>query len=161
MSPGRKFGRRGNPERGCRFLNMNKIGLLNFAMRPLPTFLGLLLVTAGFLAHMPQAEADPCQYSTCGARDRMLGTTPLYRDPRRGFDLPNPRDRPLPTVKAKPFDLRPPGDPKKPGDFVLENPNVNDEHRRWCRQHYRSYDGISNTYTTFSGQTRYCDSPFD
>lgn len=140
---------------------MNKIGLLNLAMRPLPTFIGLLLVTAGFVADTPGAEADTCRFTTCGARERMLGTTPLYRDPRRGTGLPNPRNVQLPTVKAKPFDLRSPANPKKPGDFVIDNPNVNNEHRRWCRQRYRSYDGVSDTYTTFDGRTRYCDSPYD
>lgn len=145
---------------------MDMIDRLNPVMRPLPVFVALLLIAAGFVAQMPRAEADTCRFTTCGGRERMLGTKPLYRDPggrgnRTWNDIYKERNRQQPAITAKPLDLGSPATRRKPGDLGLDHPNVNNEHRRWCRQHYRSYDGISDRYTTFDGRSLYCDSPYD
>jgi hypothetical protein len=34
------------------------------------------------------------------------------------------------------------------------------EHFPWCEARYRSYDPVRNTYRSFSGETRPCDSPY-
>ncbi|EKF57492.1 BA14K family protein [Agrobacterium albertimagni AOL15] len=34
------------------------------------------------------------------------------------------------------------------------------EHFSWCEARYRSYDPVRNTYRSFSGETRPCDSPY-
>lgn len=152
---------------------MDKITLLNRVMRPTSPFLALLLLAAGFLADLPRADADTCRFTTCGARERMFGTKPLYREPggdRTPNDIYNQRNqqRFKPGIKAEPFDMGSPVDPtrplvksKKPRTFNTDNPQARNEHARWCRQHYRSYNGASDTYTTYDGRTLYCDSPYN
>lgn len=127
--------------------------------------LALLLILAGLLASAPGSHADTCRFTTCGARERMLGTKPIYQDPGgRGYgtwnDIYNQRN-PQPTITAKPFDLGSPVPKRKPGDFNLDHPKARNLHMRWCLNHYRSYDGVTNSYMTYDGRTLYCNSPYD
>lgn len=154
---------------------MDKITPLNSPMRYLSSLWVLLLLMAGLFADLQRAEADTCRFTTCGARERILGTPPLYRDPggrgnRTWNDIYNQRNqqRFQPGIKAQPFDTGSPIDPtkslvkdRKTGSFNTDNPQARNEHMRWCRQKYRSYVGASDTYTTYDGRTLYCDSPYD
>lgn len=47
---------------------------------------------------------------------------------------------------------------------IQQNPSGNrlsNEHYRYCLNEYKSYRPETNTYTTFSGKTRFCNSPFN
>lgn len=155
---------------------MDKITALDRAMRYAPSFLALPLLAVGLVAGMSGAQADPCRFTTCGAQERIFGTRPLFRDDlgnrggRSWNDIYNQRNQPRfkPGVKAEPFDMGSPIDPTIPlakGDktepFRTNDPQARNEHMRWCRQHYRSYVGASDTYTTFDGRTLFCNSPYD
>ncbi len=154
---------------------MNKIAPLNPVMRPASSILALLLLAAGYIADLPGAQADTCRFTTCGARERMFGTKPLYREPgvggnRSPNDIYNQQNqqRFKPGIKAEPFDMGSPIDPTRPlvkkqktQRFNTDSPQARTEHSRWCRQHYRSYVGASDTYTTYDGRTVFCDSPYN
>ena len=128
---------------------------------------GLLLVIA-FLTGIPQAYAlDSCLYSSC---ERLLGTGLRRPEPYRSpNDLYNERnqDRYKSGIQAKPFDLGSPVDTtrslsgkKTTGTFNDDQPQARSEHVRWCLKRYKSYAVESNTYVTYDGRTRFCDSPF-
>lgn len=133
------------------------------------------LAAAGMLADSPWAQAsDRCLYGACGANERLFGPRPGSGDvTKRGYrswnDIYNERNqgRYQPGVKAKPFDLGSPVDPtrsltdSKKGTFNDDHPEARSEHVRWCLKRFRSYAVTSNTYVTYGGRTRFCDSPFN
>ena len=133
------------------------------------------LVTTGAFADMRGAQAsDRCLYGPCGAHERLFGPTPGSRDvTKRGYrswnDIYNERNqgRYKSGIKAEPFDVGSPIDTTKPltgaeaGAFNDDHPEARSEHVRWCLKRYRSYAVKSNTYVTYGGRTRYCDSPFN
>ena len=130
---------------------------------------GLLLAIALF-AGLPQANAlDSCLYSSCSPRERLLGTGLRRPDPYRSpNDLYNERnqDRYKSGIKAKPFDVGSPVDTtrslngKTTGTIDDSLPGARSEHVRWCLKRYKSYAVATNTYVTYEGRTRFCDSPF-
>lgn len=154
---------------------MAKIAALYRAMRYALSLLAMPLLVSGLLAEAARAQADTCLFATCGAQERMFGTRPLVREPgnrggRSWNDIYNERNqqRFQPGVKAEPFDMGSPIDPTRPlvrgrktEPFKTDDPQARNEHMRWCRQHYRSYVGASDTYTTFDGRTLFCNSPYD
>jgi hypothetical protein len=150
-------------------------------MKPSPAILlilAALLPLAGMLALAHRAQAgDRCLYGSCdtsGARERVFGPRLGDQDvTKRGYgswnDLYNERtqQRYRSGVKAKPFDFGSSTDPtKSPADarkrtFNDGRPDTRSEHVRWCLKRYRSYAVESNTYVTYDGRTRFCDSPFN
>ncbi len=129
-----------------------------------------MLLVAAIFAGTPRAYAiDRCLYSACSAQQRLFGTglrqPPLYRSPN---DLYNERnqERYRSGIKAKPFDPGSPIDPTRglnstdKNTFNDDHPEARNEHVRWCLKRYKSYAVATNTYVTYDGRTRYCDSPF-
>lgn len=49
----------------------------------------------------------------------------------------------------------------QPRTVVVERPVYGDRHINWCLRKYRSYDVRSDTYVSFSGGRRYCNSPYN
>jgi BA14K-like protein len=140
--------------------------------------LAAMLIIAGTLVVAPHAQAaGNCLLGTCdpsGARGRLFGPGPFDSDvTKRGYgsynDLYNQRnqERYRSGIKAKPFDFGSSTDPNgslmgsnKRG-FSDDRPDARSEHVRWCLKRYRSYAVETNTYVTYQGRTRYCDSPFN
>jgi hypothetical protein len=140
--------------------------------------LAVLLVVSGTLALAHHAQAaGQCLYGSCdpsGANQRLFGPRPGDQDvTKRGYgswsDIYNERnqDRYRSGTKAKPFDFGSStnsagsltGTRKDP--FNDDRPDARSEHVRWCLKRYRSYAVETNTYVTYGGRTRYCDSPFN
>ncbi|MGE0004907.1 MAG: BA14K family protein [Parvibaculaceae bacterium] len=139
--------------------------------------LAAMLLVSGSLAVARHAQADDrCLYGSCasGAKERLFG--PRDRSPdvtRRGYgswnDIYNQRnqERYRSGTKAEPFDLGSSADrggssvdARKPS-FDDDRADARSEHVRWCLKRYRSYQVETNTYVTYQGRTRYCDSPFN
>jgi len=128
-----------------------------------------VLLCVGIPVGPSPAKADPCLYSTCGGQQRLFGPNLRRSDPYRSpNDLYNERnqDRYKSGIKAKPFDFgssndaaRPLGSPNK-GTFNDDQPQARSEHVRYCLKRYKSYQVATNTYVTYEGRTRFCDSPF-
>jgi hypothetical protein len=144
-------------------------------MRLVIAILALNVLAAGALADMQRAQAsDRCLYGPCGSNERLFGPTPGSRDvTKRGYrswnDIYNERNqgRYQSGVKAQPFDAGSPVDitkslsDAKKGTFNDDHPEARSEHVRWCLKRFRSYAVRSNTYVTYDGRTRFCDSPFN
>jgi hypothetical protein len=136
-----------------------------------------LLVISGTLALARHAQAsDRCLYGSCasGAKERLFGPGAGGPDvTKRGYeswnDIYNQRnqERYKAGTKAEPFDFGSSTD--QSGSLSgMRQPSLNDdhpearsEHVRWCLKRYRSYAVATNTYVTYQGRTRYCDSPFN
>lgn len=140
--------------------------------------LAVLLVITGTLALAQRAQAgSACLYGSCdpsGAKQRLFGPRPGDQDvTKRGYDSWNDdynqrnQNRYRSGTKAKPFDFGSSanttgsltGTPKD--TFNNDRPDARSEHVRWCLKRYRSYAVETNTYVTYQGRTRYCDSPFN
>jgi hypothetical protein len=140
-------------------------------------FLVALLVVTGSLALAGQVEAsDRCLYGSCasGSKERLFGPGPFGPDvTKRGYgswtDDYNRRhqERYQSGTKAKPFDFGSSADPTgslvgpSPNTLNDDRPDARSEHVRWSLKRYRSYAVATNTYVTYGGRTRYCDSPFN
>jgi hypothetical protein len=140
--------------------------------------LAAFLLVAGTLAVAHRAGAtDRCLYGSCdpsGAKGRLLGPRLGDQDvTKRGYgswnDIYNQgnQQRYRSGIKAKPFDFGSSADrtgsvkDAQEGTFNDDRPDARSEHVRWCLKRYRSYAVETNTYVTYQGRTRYCDSPFN
>ena len=136
-----------------------------------------ILLASGTLAVARHAQAtDRCLYGSCasGSRERLFGPGPGAVDvSKRGYgswnDIYNQRnqERYRSGTKAEPFDFgssaRRDGSlegAQKPS-FNDDRPDARSEHVRWCLKRYRSYAVATNTYVTYQGRSRFCNSPFD
>jgi hypothetical protein len=142
-------------------------------------FLAGLLIIAGTLALAQPTEAgSTCLYGSCdpsGAKQRLFGPRLGDQDvTKRGYkswnDLYNQRNqyRYRSGTKAEPFDFGSSGERagslsngQKKNPFDDDRPEARNEHVRWCLKRYRSYAVETNSYVTYQGRTRYCDSPFN
>jgi hypothetical protein len=141
--------------------------------------LAAMTIVVGGLVFPQQAEAaGTCLIGSCdpsGAKQRMFG--PQLGDgdvTTRGYDNRNDiynqrhQERYRSGIKAKPFDFGSSTDrmggslmvPRSSG-FNDDRPDARSEHVRWCLKRYHSYAVESNTYVTYQGRTRYCQSPFN
>jgi hypothetical protein len=133
--------------------------------------LSAMLLVAGTLAIAHRAQAsDRCLYGSCdpsGAKGRLFGPRLGDQDvTKRGYgswnDIYNQRNqqRYRSGTKAEPFDFGSSAAAQR-GTFNDDRPDARNEHVRWCLKRYRSYAVKTNTYVTYQGRTRYCDSPFN
>ena len=139
--------------------------------------LAAILLAFGTLAVARHAQAtDRCLFGSCasGSTERLFGPGPGAVDvTKRGYgswsDIYNQRnqERYRSGTKAEPFDFdssaRRTGslDGTQKPSFNDDRPDARNEHVRWCLKRYRSYAVATNTYVTYEGRTRYCDSPFN
>jgi hypothetical protein len=144
--------------------------------RTIMPIIATLLIATGAFAPLAQAGGR-CLYGSCdpsGAKERLFGPRPGSQDvTKRGYgswnDEYNQRYqfRYRSGIKAKPFDFGSSANRNRPltgaesGTFNNDVPEARSEHVRWCLKRYRSYAVKSNTYVTYGGRTRYCDSPFN
>ncbi len=140
--------------------------------------LAAMLIVAGTLAVAQRVQAaGTCLLGSCdpsGAKERMFGPRLGDEDvTRRGYeswrdnDEQRNQERYRSGIEAKPFDFGSSADPNgslmgppKHG-FNDDRADARTEHVRWCLKRYRTYAVESNTYVTYQGRTRYCDSPFN
>jgi hypothetical protein len=155
---------------------VNDLGRMKFK-HAIIFFLAALLVVAGSLAVAHQVQAaDRCLYGSCasGAKERLFG--PGIGGPdvtKRGYGSWNDdynrrnQERYQSGTKAEPFDFGSSTDVrgalagKQKKGFNDDRPDARSEHVRWCLKRYHSYAVETNTYVTYRGRTRYCDSPFN
>lgn len=140
--------------------------------------LAALLLVVGTLAVAHGAQAsERCLYGSCdpsGAKQRLFGPRLGDQDvTKRGYgswtDIYNRRyqQRYRSGIKARPFDFGSRTDRTgsltgaQEGTFNDDRPDARSEHVRWCLKRFRSYAVETNTYVTYQGRTRYCDSPFN
>lgn len=141
--------------------------------------LAAMLLVAGTLAVAHRAEAaGTCLYGSCsnpsGSNERLFGPGPFGPQvPRPGYGSWNDKynqsnqERYRSGTKAKPFDFGSSTDSTgslkgtRKNTFNDDRPDARSEHVRWCLKRYRSYAVETNTYVTYQGRTRYCDSPFN
>ena len=140
--------------------------------------LAATLIVAGTLVLAQHVQAaGTCLYRSCdpsGADRRLFG--PRLGDgdvTKRGYDSWNDiynqrnQERYRSGTKAKPFDFGSSADPngsltaRQRRGFNDDRPDARSEHVRWCLKRYHSYAVKTNTYVTYRGRPRYCDSPFD
>ncbi|MGE0241599.1 MAG: BA14K family protein [Parvibaculaceae bacterium] len=139
--------------------------------------LAAMLLVSGTLAVARHAQASGrCLYGSCasGSKERLFGPGPGAVDvTKRGYGSWNDdynrqnQERYKSGTKAKPFDFGSSDGrggsltgARKP-TFNDDRPDARSEHVRWCLKRYRSYAVATNTYVTYGGRTRYCDSPFN
>jgi hypothetical protein len=143
-------------------------------MRFIIPIIVLGLAADALAGRLTAQTSDRCLYGPCGSYERLFGPTPGSRDvSKRGYrswnDIYNERnqDRYRSGIKAQPFDVGSPLDTTKPlidpkkATFSDDHREARSEHVRWCLKRYHSYAVRSNTYVTYDGRTRFCDSPFD
>jgi len=121
---------------------------------------------AGTIAHIASELArNGVQPAPDAIRPLYIRRPDPYRSPN---DLYNERnqDRYKSGIKAKPFDVGSPVDTTRSlngnttGTINDSLPGARSEHVRWCLKRYKSYAVATNTYVTYEGRTRFCDSPF-
>jgi hypothetical protein len=146
--------------------------------------LAAMLLVAGTLAVAHHAvAAGACPLGSCasgsnpsGSNERLFGPGPFGPQvPRPGYGSWNDKynqsnqERYRSGTKAKPFDFGSStdrtgsltGTRKSRNTFNDDRPDARSEHVRWCLKRFRSYAVETNTYVTYGGRTRYCDSPFN
>jgi hypothetical protein len=158
--------------------DFRRYGVAMKLRHPIVLMLAALLVIAGTLAVAQRAQAaGTCLYGSCdpsGAKQRLFG--PRLGDgdvTKRGYDSwsdiynQHNQQRYRSGIKAKPFDFGSSANPNgslmvpRSRGFNDDRPDARSEHVRWCLKRFRSYAVESNTYVTYQGRTRYCDSPFN
>jgi len=104
----------------------------------------------------PQPNPQPCRYNCYGgSREQIIGGVVggiiggiIAGSGRRQQQNPQPIQQP---VQPQPGYSTP----------APQTAGLSQQHYQYCMGKYRSYVIQTNTYTSFGGQTRYCNSPYN
>ncbi|TAZ71125.1 BA14K family protein (plasmid) [Rhizobium ruizarguesonis] len=118
-------------------------------------------IAAASVASYVVADSEPQAFRDLAARD-LWTTTPVKVDPRQQhYERIAPLYSSYVTEAsanmasaARPDSARPPAEPQAP------QPRLSAAHLAWCGKRYRSFDPVTNSYRSYSGETRECSSPF-
>ncbi|MGO8061344.1 BA14K family protein [Rhizobium johnstonii] len=107
------------------------------------------------------ADSESHAFNDLAAPD-LWTTTPVKVDPRQQrYERIPPlyssyltEASPVITARARPEPVRPTAERQTP------QPEFSVEHLAWCADRYRSFDPATNSYRSYSGETRECASPF-
>ncbi|MFS2180110.1 BA14K family protein [Rhizobium pisi] len=121
---------------------------------------GACIAAASVASHVV-ADSEPRALTDLAARD-LWTTKPVKVDPRQQHYERIPpvyssyvtEASAITTSKAKPDSATAPTEPQ------TAQPKLSTEHLAWCAERYRSYDPATNSYRSYSGETRECSSPF-
>ncbi|MGO8071655.1 BA14K family protein [Rhizobium leguminosarum] len=121
---------------------------------------GACMAAAAVASHVV-ADSEPHAFNDLAARD-LWTTTPVKVDPRQQrYERIPPlyssyvtEASAVTTARARPEPVRPTTNLRTP------QPEFSVEHLAWCADRYRSFDPATNSYRSYSGETRECASPF-
>ncbi|MDJ0614381.1 MAG: BA14K family protein [Rhizobiaceae bacterium] len=108
----------------------------------------------------PQPTPQPCRYNCYGgSREQIIGGVVggiiggiIAGSGRRQQQNPQPVQQPVQQpIQPQPGYATP----------APQTAGFSQQHYQYCIGKYRSYVIQTNTYTSFSGQTRYCNSPYN
>ncbi|MGO7956919.1 BA14K family protein [Rhizobium leguminosarum] len=124
------------------------------------TSVGACMAAASVASHVV-ADSEPHAFNDLAARD-LWTTTPVKVDPRQQrYERIPPlyssyvtEASAVTTARARPEPVRPTTNLRTP------QPEFSVEHLAWCADRYRSFDPATNSYRSYSGETRECMSPF-
>ncbi|PDT15836.1 BA14K family protein [Rhizobium sp. J15] len=121
---------------------------------------GACIAAASVASHVV-ADSEPHTFNDLASPD-LWTTKPVKIDPRR---QQYERIAPLyssyvteaPAVVAS---RKAPQYARPPAEARTSQPKLPVQHLAWCRERYRSFDPGTNSYRSYSGETRECLSPF-
>jgi len=136
---------------------MNAIASLAFGI---VSSVGACIAAASVASHVV-AESEPHIFNDLAARD-LWTTTPVKIDPRQQrYERIPPlyssyvTEAPAIMMSAARSDAARPSTELPP-----PQPKLSAEHLAWCGERYRSFNPETNTYRSYSGETRECSPPF-
>ncbi|TAX46133.1 BA14K family protein (plasmid) [Rhizobium leguminosarum] len=118
-------------------------------------------VAAASVASYVVADSEPHAFKELAARD-LWTTTPVKVDPRQ---QPYERIAPLYSsyvteASASMASAARPDSARPPAELQTPQPRLSAAHLAWCGERYRSFNPATNSYRSYSGETRECSSPF-
>lgn len=121
---------------------------------------GACIAAASIASHVV-ADSEPHTFNDLASPD-LWTTKPVKVDPRQQqyeriapFYSSYVTDAPAAVAsRAAPQYARP------PAEAQTSQPRLSVQHLVWCRERYRSFDPGTNSYRSYSGETRECSSPF-
>ncbi|MDF0664034.1 MULTISPECIES: BA14K family protein [unclassified Rhizobium] len=118
-------------------------------------------IAAASVASYVVADSEPHAFNELAARD-LWTTTPVKVDPRQQHYERIPplyssyvTDASTRIASAARRDSAP-----TPAEHQTPQPSLSAAHLAWCGERYRSFDPATDSYRSYSGETRECSSPF-
>lgn len=114
----------------------------------------------------PAPNPQPCRYNCYGgSRDQIIGGVVggiiggiIAGSGRRQQQNPQPIQQP---IQQQPIQQQPIQQQPVYSNAGQQTAGLSQQHYQYCVGKYRSYVIQTNTYTSFSGQTRFCNSPYN
>ncbi|MGO7632878.1 BA14K family protein [Rhizobium leguminosarum] len=121
---------------------------------------GACMAAASVASHVV-ADSEPHTFNDLAARD-LWTTTPVKVDPRQQrYERISPLYSSYVTEASAVITARARTDSARPTTKLqTPQPEFSVEHLAWCADRYRSFDPATNSYRSYSGETRECMSPF-
>ncbi|MGR9500128.1 BA14K family protein (plasmid) [Rhizobium leguminosarum] len=118
-------------------------------------------VAAASVASYVVADSEPHAFKELAARD-LWTTTPVKVDPRqqRYERVPPLYSSYVTEASASMASAARPDSARPPAELQTPQPRLSAAHLAWCGERYRSFDPTTNSYRSYSGETRECSSPF-
>ncbi|WP_106795537.1 BA14K family protein [Rhizobium sp. H4] len=118
-------------------------------------------VAAASVASHVVANSEPHAFPELAARD-LWTTHPVKIDPHqqhyeRIAPLYSSYVTEAPATVASRTTTQP---ARRSRELQTPQPKLSAQHLAWCAQRYRSFDPATNSYRSYSGETRECSSPF-
>lgn len=116
-------------------------------------------IAASSLASFVMADPQPQKFASLSNPD-LWTTSPVRVDvSRQHYErLPPAYSSYVTQASTVPAQRRSDGALRMKGEPV--RPGLPTAHLNWCTDRYRSFDPATNTYRSYSGETRTCSSPF-
>ncbi|WP_064713782.1 BA14K family protein [Rhizobium bangladeshense] len=121
---------------------------------------GACMAAASVASHV-MADYEPHAFMDLAARD-LWTTRPVKIDPRQQhYERIPPVYSSYVTEAPAAIASKAASQPARPStELHTQQPKYAIEHLSWCAQRYRSFDPATNSYRSYSGETRVCSSPF-
>ncbi|NKL37003.1 BA14K family protein [Rhizobium leguminosarum bv. viciae] len=118
-------------------------------------------MAAASVASYVVAESEPHAFGDLEARD-LWTTTPVKVDPRQQHyeRIPPLYSSYVTEASASMASSVRPDSARPPAELQTPQPRLSAAHLAWCGDRYRSFDPGTNSYRSYSGETRECISPF-
>ncbi|ANL46472.1 BA14K-like protein [Rhizobium phaseoli] len=118
-------------------------------------------MAAASVASHVVADSEPHAFPDMAARD-LWTASPVKVDPRQQhYERIAPLYSSYVTEAPATVASRTTAQSARPSsDVQTPQPELSLQHLAWCAQRYRSFDPATNSYRSYSGETRECSSPF-
>ncbi|ANL75706.1 BA14K-like protein (plasmid) [Rhizobium phaseoli] len=119
-------------------------------------------IAAASVASYVVADSGSHAFNELAARD-LWTTTPVKVDPRQQhYERIPPVYSSYVTDSSTRMALAARRDSaRSPAELQTPKPRLSAAHLAWCGERYRSFDPATNSYRSYSGETRECSSPFE